>query len=131
MARVRDIREVEWRPFLEAFSREHRAWLATVDRSEPGGLPHVEISERPLAAVTAHAEPGGGSWIEIAFQQDSGADTSVEVGAPARLTVDDTGGAARTLEIEDEEGGLTRVRFRVPSPPGLIDGVTPGEELTP
>ncbi|MGH9309559.1 MAG: hypothetical protein ACRD1U_09305, partial [Vicinamibacterales bacterium] len=62
------------------------------------------------------------------FQQDSQAGQAVRVDAPSRIRVDEASdGAARVLEIEDGHGERTRIRLRVATPPGLLDGVAAGE----
>jgi Family of unknown function (DUF5335) len=125
---LREIPSSDWPAFLQQFSRDHRAWLATVDHMGPGASHHVAASERPLRAVTADLAAGSVVGIEIQLQQDPQAQEAVRVTAPVRLCVDETPrGAARGLEIEDERGARTRIRFRVPAPPGLLDGVAPGE----
>jgi hypothetical protein len=125
--RVREIPRGEWRAFLDQFSRDHRAWLASVDRFGHDTARRVAVIERPLGAVTA-SQTGRGVNIEIAFQQDSHAGDTVRIEDPAALRVDETEqGTARSLEIEDEHGERTRIVLRVAAPPGLLDGVAPGE----
>ena len=116
---VREIPVVQWDPFLDAFSREHRAWLASVERTHPGAPSHLEVGERPLRSIETDAVTG----IEIRFQ-----DGTVRVEAPKALRVDETDeGAARGLEIEDWSGERVRLRFRVTEPPGALDGLAPLE----
>jgi hypothetical protein len=125
---VREIAPIEWPGFLEAFSREHRAWLATVERLSPGGEEHVEAVERPLARVTPAS--GGSVRVRILIEFEDGAPPTraVSVDGPAALRVDETSdGSARGLEIEDGRGERTRLRFRIPEPPGLLDGIAPAE----
>jgi hypothetical protein len=111
---LREIPVAQWDPFLEEFSREHRAWLASVDRAHPGAPSHVEVRERALRSIETDAVTG----IEIRFQ-----DGTVRVEAPKALRVDETGG----LEIEDWSGERVRLRFRVAEPPGALDGLAPLE----
>jgi hypothetical protein len=116
---LREIPVPEWDPFLDQFSREHRAWLASVDRAHPGAPSHVEVGERPLRSIETDAVTG----IEIRFQEGT-----VRVEAPKTLRVDETDeGAARGLEIEDWSGECVRLRFRVAEPPGALDGLAPAE----
>jgi hypothetical protein len=116
---VREIPIADWDAFLDQFSREHRAWLASVERAHPGAPSHAEIAERALRAIEADAVTG----IEIRFQE-----STVRVEAPKTLRVDETdAGAARGLEIEDWSGERVRLRFRVAEPPGALDGLAPLE----
>lgn len=125
---VRDIPQSEWLPFLEHFSRGHRAWLATVERVEPDGSRRVEAVERPLGSVTPEGGVHRVTGIAIHFQSDSQATAEVHVALPTRLRVDETAeGALRSLEIEDETGERTRIRFRATALPAMLNGLAPGE----
>jgi hypothetical protein len=125
---VREIPPREWRVFLEEFSRDHRAWLASVERVSADAECHVEVRDRPLGAVTADTGAPGIAAIQIRFQEDSHAGRAIRVDAPLRLSVEEApGGAARVLDIENDRGERTRVRLRVVTPPGLLDGVAAGE----
>jgi hypothetical protein len=109
----REIAVPDWDPFLDEFSREHRAWLASVERAHPGAAPRLEVGEQPLRSIESDAVYG----IEIRFQ-----DGAVRVEAPKTLRVDDAG-----LEIEDWSGERVRLRFRVAARPGVMDGLAPAE----
>jgi hypothetical protein len=111
---VREIPVAQWDPFLDEFSRAHRAWLASIERAAPGAPPRVEVGECPLRSIEADAVRG----IEISFRHGA-----VRVEAPKTLRVDDEGG----LEIEDWSGERVRLRFRVTEPPGALDGLAPLE----
>jgi hypothetical protein len=125
---VREIPPGEWAAFLEQFSSGHRAWLATVARVGPDASRHVEILERPLGSVTAMSAARRVVGIQIRFQEDSLAGAAVIVDAPRAVRVEETGeGAARALEIENERGQRTRISFRVPPAPDMLDGVARGE----
>ncbi|MGQ0751728.1 MAG: DUF5335 family protein [Betaproteobacteria bacterium] len=116
--RTREIPRSEWRPFLERFSREHRAWLATVERVSNDGL-QVEAMERPLNCVSA------GEGIEIRFEDDT---DQVEVVEPAALRIEETDeGAVCALRIDDESGERVKLSFRVTALPEALDGVWPGK----
>jgi hypothetical protein len=125
---VRDIPPGEWQAFIDQFSREHRAWLASVDRFSPDAERHAEISNRPLGSVTARTAGRRVVGIQIQFQSDSDASNAVVVDAPSRLRVDQTAdGATQAVEIENERGEWTRITLRVAAPPGLLDGIAPDE----
>ena len=125
---VREIPTAQWQEFLEQFSRGHRAWLATVDRVQPGAPGHIEAVERPLGSVTPDVSARRVVGIEIRFQEDSHAREPIRIDAPVRVCVDETqDGTARGLEIQDEDGECLRIRFRVAPLPETLDGVAPGE----
>jgi hypothetical protein len=125
---LRDIPQSEWPAFLEDFSRQHRAWLATVERIDSIGSRHVEARERPLSAVTPEMAAHRVMSIAIQFQADSHGSNIIHVDTPAHLRMDRAdGGAARGLEIEDTRGERTRIRFRATPPAEALDGMAPGE----
>jgi hypothetical protein len=125
---VRDIPESEWPEFLTQFSGGHRAWLATVDRREAGGRDDVAAIERPLGSVLPEISDRRVIGIEIRFQEDPQARDSIRIEGPVRLRVDETAdGTARGLEIQDESGECTRIRFRAWPLPEALDGIAPGE----
>lgn len=125
---VREIPESQWQDFLAQFSRGHRAWLATVDRVHAGAPGQVEAVERPLDSVTLHVRARRVVAIDIWFQEDSQLREPIRVDAPVTIRVDETAeGAARGLEIQDEDGDFTRIRFRAAPLPEALDGIAPGE----
>jgi hypothetical protein len=128
MPRSREIPVVEWPTFLDGFSREHRAWRATIDRVHPGLPDLTEAVDSPLAAVVPRVTADRITRIEIRLQEGPHAREPIQVDAPIRLHVDETvEGIARGLEILDHEGGCTRIRFRAAPLPETLDGIAPGE----
>jgi hypothetical protein len=116
----------QWPEFLDAFSRQHRAWLTTVERPV-GDVMGSGGEPRPLAAVTSERDGRHVSAIEIAFAADSSGDI-VRVENPTAVRVRTTDeGADRGLEIVDEDGVCTRLRFRAAAIPEMLDGLAPGE----
>jgi hypothetical protein len=111
-----------WPEFLDTFSRQHRAWLTTIEPSIRGA------DARPLRAVEPVRERGVLSAIEISFAGDSGADT-VRVEHPVALRLRQSAeGTEQAIEITDDEGFCTRVGFRTtPAPSDMLDGIAPGE----
>jgi Family of unknown function (DUF5335) len=125
---VREIPENEWSEFLDQFSRGHRAWLATVDRGHTGTTSHIEAIERPLGAVVPRISARRVAAIDIRFQDDSHGHEPIRIERPTSVRVDETAeGTAIGLEIVDEEGECTRVRFRAAPLPEMLDDIAPGE----
>jgi hypothetical protein len=109
---VREIPAREWPAFLDKLGREHRAWLATVDR---GG--RVEAREEPLESIVAE----GGIDIRIGRK-------AIHVDEPQAVRVEETAeGATEALQIDDATGGRLTLRFRVAVAPGALDGIAPAE----
>ena len=109
---MRDIPAREWPAVLDRIAREHRAWLATVER---GGL--VQAREEPLVSISA------AEGIEIRI-----GDQAIRVDEPRALRVEETkAGETRALQIDDAAGAPVTLRFRVALAPGALDGLAPGE----
>ena len=126
-ATMRTIPYTDWHSFLARFSRVHRAWLTKVERLAAGRPSHVEAPSRPLDTVAAIGAPGGHLAIEVRFQ-DAAEPVTVLVRRPTALRVEETAdGAERGLDIEDSDGGCTRIRFRATALPETLDGMAPGE----
>jgi hypothetical protein len=116
-----DIPREQWTEFLDTFSRQHRAWLTTIEPAVRGA------DARPLRAVEPVRQGGVFTAIEISFAGDSGDDT-VRVENPIALRLHQTAeGADRAIEITDDEGFCTRVGFRTTAPSEMLDGIAPGE----
>jgi hypothetical protein len=125
---MRDVPPAQWPQFLDEFSRQHRAWLATIERTHAGSLAHIEAVERPLASVTPQVMAGGVAGIEIRLQDDSQASPPIRILAPRTIRVDESPrGTAQALEIIDEQDERTRIRFRAAPLAEMLDGVAPGE----
>lgn len=108
----RDIPQAEWRAFLDRLSREHRAWLATVDRDG-----RVEARDEPLREIRLD----GGIHLELGSRV-------VHVDAPHALRLQETQeGAPEALEIYQGTGSTVTMRLRISEPPGELDGLAPGE----
>ena len=125
---TREIPFADWRPFLDDFSRGHRAWLATVERIHPAAPGRVEAAARPLETVAPIESARRVVGIEVRFQEDSDAREAVRIEAPVKMRVDETPErTTRGLEIEGEDGELLRIRFRSAPLSEMLDGVAPAE----
>jgi hypothetical protein len=123
----REIPAAQWAEFLDQFSREHRAWRATIDRVRDGAPEHTDAVECPLASVVPQGEGRRISRIEIRFQE-SQAREPITIDAPTSVRVVDTrDGVSSGLDITDEGGQCTRIRFRAAPRAEMLDGIAPGE----
>jgi hypothetical protein len=123
-----DVARQEWVSALESFGREHRAWIATVEHVAHDGSRDVWLTGRPLAGVFAEPQPSGVA-VRIELAPDlSPESSSVRISEPTAVRLDrDRDGSSSALEIDDRDGGRTRVRFRVAPPLDMLDGLAPGE----
>lgn len=109
---MREIANRDWPEFLDQLGREHRAWLATIERSG-----RVEAREQPLESISA-AE---GIDIHVGGK-------AIHVDEPQAVRVEETAeGATQALQIDDAAGRRLTLRFRVAAAPGALDGLAPGE----
>jgi hypothetical protein len=109
---VREIPHRDWPSFLDSLGREHRAWLATLDRS---GL--VEAREQPLQSISV----GDGIDIRIGGK-------TVHVDEPQGVRVEETAeGGTQALQIDDASGRRVTLRFRIAVAPGALDGLARAE----
>ena len=123
-----DVPREEWVSALESFGREHRAWIATVEHVARDGTRDVWLTDRPLAGVFAERQSSGVA-VRIELAPESSPESSaVRISEPIAVRLDrDRDGPSSALEIDDRDGGRTRVRFRVAPPMDMLDGLAPGE----
>ena len=128
---LREVPESHWPEFLDRFSRQHRAWLATIDRARAGADFRVAAVEQPLAAVIPQTGARGTTDIEIRLQEDT-MSAPIRIGAAKLVRVDENpSGVAQGLEIVDEDNQRTRIRFRAVPAGEMLDGIAPGEISPP
>lgn len=119
---IHDVPESEWRSFLERFSREHRAWRATVYGLEQGA-PVRLVQSVAIRSVTLEGIPP--DWLLRVTFADG---VSLCVPHPCALRVQRRrDGAERALEVETVDGAFVRVAFRATALPEQLDGIAPGE----
>jgi hypothetical protein len=123
---VREIPRGQWPAFFDRFSRTHRAWLATINTTV--ATPDSEDAAHPLRSITPFVHNNRVVHIDIRFQDEPPGREPLRIYAPASVCVDETTeGIAQGVEIVDDKGAVTRLRF--PSAPrsDMLDGVAPGE----
>jgi hypothetical protein len=121
---MREIPVRDWSSTLERFSREHRAWLATVHRVRAD----APIARVPLAPLDEAAWERARDCVRIAFLDGE----ALHVRRPRLLRVEHTdAGAEQALEIDTAEGELVRLAFRATALPEEVDGLAPGEVAAP
>jgi hypothetical protein len=66
--------------------------------------------------------------VEPALEADSRGGNVIHIETPTHVRMDQAeAGTARGLEIEDQRGERTRIRFRAIPLPESLDGIAPGE----
>jgi hypothetical protein len=112
----------EWRPFLDRFSREHRAWIATI-HGVVGGTPVTRVPCAALKSVTL--EDGVcGPVLRVTFLNG----VSLSAVRPCAMRVQQmSNGAECAVEVDTADAGFIRLAFRAAALPEQLDGVAPGE----
>jgi hypothetical protein len=117
---TREIPRGEWGAFLDAFSRQHRGWLVSIDvlGIDIGAQP--EARDVPLEGTTFDHES---DLIVITAGRDAARVThSVRDPLNVRLRQAEDG-ADEALQIESTAGERTIVRFRATARPEMVDGL--------
>jgi hypothetical protein len=112
----------EWRAFLERFSREHRAWLATTHCIGPAA-PVTRIRSQALESVALQRRA-----LEHVVRLTFAGGQSLHARRPRAIRVEQLeSGAERALEIDTADDTFVRLAFRATALPQQLDGVAPGE----
>lgn len=117
-----EIERDRWFGFLEQFGRQHRHWLATMERTDPDGRRETLAHEVPLESISLSGE---GDVVTLFGGRGKAGPQKEKVKSPRRIIVafrDD--GAHEGLHIEDMNGAVTNVRFRATARPENLNGLT-------
>jgi hypothetical protein len=114
----------EWAAFLASFTRQHRAWLATVERS--GRRESSLVQQRPLIRIDTDCRGDEIKAIRITVGERS-RHQETRVDHPRSVRLLRTAAGDRGLEIDDGDE-CTRVAFRASAFPDQVDGMAPAEE---
>ncbi len=105
---LRDIDKNEWARFFESFTLQHDHWLVSVDDDR-------EVL--PLEGIIARD-----GQISIHLGRDVRHHRRIVIDA-ARVSVLQDGAVDAGVAITSKNRHVTRLRFRSPMPPELVDGV--------
>jgi hypothetical protein len=106
---VKPVPRSEWSAFFESFTLQHSAWLVNVD-GEKEAMPLDRITASESGRIVIHL---GSDLLHHRIITIDGA----SVGTAQQ------GGVTEAVEISSVEGRPTRLTFRSPMPPQLVDGV--------
>jgi hypothetical protein len=120
------IPEGEWQFFFDAFSRQHKGWIATVEVLDLAIGAQVEGSALPFEGITASASRGGDETITVMLGGEPERHVTHTIVAPSRVFLDRSGidaGRGEALEIESADGSKTLIRFHNAVLPEQLDGL--------
>jgi hypothetical protein len=104
----KEIERNDWGRFFESFTMQHDHWLVSVDG---------EKESMPLEGITARDE-----LITITLGGDISHHRRITI-AGKKVTVEQQDGVEQGVAIESRDGHTTRLAFRSPMPPELVDGI--------
>ncbi|HEY1304339.1 MAG TPA: hypothetical protein VGF24_12350 [Vicinamibacterales bacterium] len=119
---IRSVPAREWRSFFERFSREHRAWRATIHGIERRA-PVTCVPSEALESVTLDTR-GSDHVVRLTFANG----LSLCAPQPRDVRVQSTDeGVPCALEVETADEAFVRLAFRATAVPAQLDGIGPGE----
>ena len=98
----------DWARFFESFTMQHDHWLVSVDG---------ERETLPLEGITTRDD----GTLVITLGGTISHHRRIVIDAKA-VRVEESG-VDQGVEIESNDGHTTRLRFRTPMPPQLVDGM--------
>ena len=107
----KNIERNDWARFFESFTMQHDRWLVSVDG---------EKETLPLEGITTRDDGN----VVVTLGGDISHHRKIIIDAKA-VRVEQEGGVDEGVEIESNDGHTTRLRFRSPMPPELVDGIAP------
>jgi hypothetical protein len=120
-----EIPREEWTAFFDRFSRQHEAWLATLEVFDPEMGAQEKAHDLPFKGITVDSENGAlGTRVTISLGKTPEPQVTHTVAGATRVWLEQTpAGANAALEIESADGAKTLLRFRSALPPEMVDGV--------
>jgi hypothetical protein len=126
----------QWGTFAEQFSRQHRGWLVSVevtdtrllevDPEQARAAGRVLARDRALREVAFDLEGGTGQFRVVVGEEPDRVAHEIRRPVSVRPEMSDDG-AHQGVRIDDADGKTTRVRFRAPALPELLDGIGEAE----
>jgi len=117
---IRELPKKEWPSFLQSFSLQHDGWLVSVESVRDDRC-EVKASDLALEGVTVQDAPR-----EIVITVGEGDEHHrFVVRRPQRVLVESDGGVDKSISVQQDDGTITRVRFRSAIAPELVDGILP------
>jgi hypothetical protein len=101
----------DWARFFESFTVQHDHWLVSVDG---------ENATLPLEGITTRDDGN----VVVTLGGDISHHRRIVIDAKT-VRVRQSGGVDEGVEIESTDGHTTRLEFRSPMPPELVDGIAP------
>lgn len=101
----RQIPAESWKPFLDAFTRQHRGWLVRIDDAEPAPLDEVRASGRDIEVYAGSVKRRIAEASSLRVAASEADETAID-----------------HVEIANAKERLT-IQFRAAINPELVDGM--------
>ena len=112
----------EWKTFVDTFSRQHEAWLATLEVLGTDIGAQQEASDLPFQGIALSDDESDALTISLGRSPED--HVTHTISDPTKVWLEQTSlGANAALEIESADGVKTLLRFRSPLPAEMVDGV--------
>ena len=122
--RTKEIPKNEWPEFFDGFSRQHEAWLVTLEIFGPEIGAQVQERELAFEGIVDEWDEVQGNQIVIMVGAKPDDHITHSIGRPIEVSVEQTDeGADAVLAIKSADGVITLLRFRSPMLPEMVDGV--------
>lgn len=121
---TKEIPRDEWTTFLDAFSKQHEGWLATLEILSADIGAQQEARDLPLEGLSFISIDSEPETIVISLGTAAEDHVTHVVPKPTRVWLEQNlEGANAALEIESEDDVKTLLRFRSALPADMVDGV--------
>ncbi len=124
----REIPRDQWVSFFDGFSRQHEGWLVDLLVSGYGQDNRVEARGLPLQGIAVDYKKGDDNTIEIILGKEK--QLAVTHAIPDTRSVylmKNNQGADLGVVMQAGDGASAQLRFRSPTAPGTVDGMSTGK----
>jgi len=108
---TRKIQRDEWPEFFDSFSRQHQAWLVTIEVLDPDIGDQIAARQLPLEGIVVESGNENKTQIEIIVGEKPDSHISHTITSPDRVWLKQSDeGSDKVIEIESE-GGFVLLRI--------------------
>jgi hypothetical protein len=122
---TREIARAEWTSFFDAFSRQHDAWLVTVQAIDTDVGARTQGWNLRFRGLTWDPDELA---ITLSLEAMSGEHLTHIVQRPTHVLLEQLeNGVVGGVQLQSADAANTVMRFRSAVPPEAVDGISPGE----
>ena len=122
--RTKQIPKDEWPNFFDAFSRQHKDWLVTLEMFGTEFGAQIQEREMVFGGIVDESDEVLGNQIAIMFGEKPDDHVTHSIRRPTEVNLEQTDeGTHGVLAITSADGVMALMRFRAPMLPAIVDGV--------